>query len=197
MNNKENQNTENIQQTADHEQETVKNNAPENVNQEKDQMESQETRAQESDPVAELQAQVAECEDKYKRLYAEFDNFRKRNMRERSDLVKNASHDLIASLLPVLDDFERAIKANKESNDIHAVKEGFKLIHHHLFHILESKGLKPMDSKGKDFDVNFHEAITSTPVEKRKLVGKVVDVIEKGYFLNDNVVRYAKVVIGK
>lgn len=197
MSNKENQNVENTQQTADQEQETVKNEATETVNEEKDQMESQETPASETDPVAELQAQVAAWEDKYKRLYAEFDNFRKRNMRERSDLIKNASRDLMSSLLPVVDDFERAMKANKESDDINAVKEGFELIHNRFFHILESNGLKPMDSEGKDFDVNFHEAITSIPVEKKKMVGKVVDVVEKGYFLHDNVVRYAKVVIGK
>jgi molecular chaperone GrpE len=201
MNNKENQNVENTQETTnstiENEQVNESTVNDDNINSADSSEENTVNSEKENDPVSDLQTEVAVWEDKYKRLYAEFDNFRKRNMRERSDLIKNASRDLMTSLLPVVDDFERAIKANSESQDIDGVKEGFELIHNRFFHILKSNGLTAMDAEGKDFDVEFHEAITSIPVEKKKMVGKVAEVIEKGYFLHDNVVRYAKVVIGK
>ena len=100
-------------------------------------------------------------------------------------------------LLAVMDDFERAITNNKNSDDIDSVKEGFELIHHKFKHILTQKGLKPMDAKGKDFDTDLHEAVTNIPAPEKKLVGKVVDVAEKGYFLNDKVLRFAKVIVGQ
>lgn len=137
-----------------------------------------------------------ELHDKYIRLYSEFDNFRKRTIKEKSDIIKNAGSDVIGSLLPVLDDFERAIASNESVEDLEALKEGFKLIQHKMLNILQSKGLKPMESKGKDFDVDSHEAITQMPVEDSKQKGKVIDVVEPGYYLNDNVLRYAKVVVG-
>lgn len=144
-----------------------------------------------------LTAQVAEWKDKYARLYAEFDNFRKRTSRERVELIKTAGSDVIGDMLPVLDDFDRAIKANDTNEDIQAVKEGFNLIRTKLSHTLESKGLKAMNSMGQPFDTEFHEAITNIPAPSKDLKGKVVDVVTSGYFLNDNVLRYAQVVVGQ
>lgn len=141
--------------------------------------------------------EVAAWKDKYMRLHAEFDNFRKRTIRERSDLIKGASSELIENLIPVLDDFDRAMAANEDNDDLEAVKEGFKLIHHKLYHQLQQKGLKPMDSKGKAFDVDEHEALTQIPAPSEDLKGKVVEVVEKGYLLNDRILRYAKVVVGQ
>jgi molecular chaperone GrpE len=147
--------------------------------------------------VEELKQQLAEANDKYIRLYAEFDNFRKRNARERIELFKEAGKDVVQSLLPVLDDFERALKQIEISKDTVAVKEGVKLIYQKLKNILEQKGLKSFDSVGENFDVEFHEAITEVPVEDENMKGKVIDEIEKGYKLNDKIIRFAKVVVGK
>ena len=144
-----------------------------------------------------LEAMVAELKDKYTRLFAEFDNFRKRTAKERIEMLKTASGDVIKEMLPVLDDFDRAAKANEASEDINTVKEGFNLIHHKLKHSLEVKGLKPMDSIGQPFDTEYHEAITNIPAPSEDMKGKVVDVVEKGYFINDAVLRYAKVVVGQ
>jgi len=141
------------------------------------------------------QHDAASWKDKYLRLYAEFDNFRKRSMKERSDLLGSASADVIKELLPITDDFDRAIKANDTVNDIQVVKEGFNLIHQKLYKKLESKGLKPIQAIGEPFDTDFHEAITQIPMPDMK--GKVVDEVEKGYTLNDKVIRFSKVVIGQ
>ena len=134
-------------------------------------------------------------QDKYMRLYAEFDNFRKRTMREKADLIRSASSDIMTQLLPLVDDFDRA-EANA-TDDVEAMKEGMKLIHSKLVATLTSKGLKPMDAKaGDDFDVDKHEAIANIPAPSEDLKGKIVDVVEKGYMLGDKVLRYSKVVIG-
>jgi molecular chaperone GrpE len=145
---------------------------------------------------SELVEEVVDYQEKYLRLYAEFDNFRKRTMRERVDLIRTASQDVIVTMLPLLDDFTRA-KANG-SDDIQVMKEGMELIHTKLESTLSSKGLKLMEVKsGDDFNVDFHEAITNIPAPSPKLKGKVVDVVENGYILGDKVLRYAKVVIGQ
>ena len=133
-------------------------------------------------------------QDKYMRLYAEFDNFRKRTMREKADLISSASSDIMTQILPLVDDFDRS-EANA-TDDVEVMKEGMKLIHSKLVAILSSKGLKPMDTKaGDDFDVDIHEAIANIPAPSDDLKGKIVDVIEKGYLLGDKVLRYAKVVV--
>lgn len=133
-------------------------------------------------------------QDKYLRLYAEFDNFRKRSMRERGDLIRNASKDVLERMLPVMDDFERALKAG---GDAQAMQEGMKLIQDKLTNTLNAEGLKAMEvQSGDSFDVEVHEAITRIPAPSEDLVGKVVDVVEQGYRLNDQVLRYAKVVVG-
>jgi len=133
---------------------------------------------------------------KYLRLYAEFDNFRKRTMRERGDLIRNASMDVLEKMLPVLDDFDRA--AADGSEDVEAVREGRNLIHTKMRQLLEAQGLAKMDvNQGDAFDVELHEAITNIPAPTPELAGKVVDVVEPGYKLNDKIMRYAKVVVGQ
>lgn len=151
----------------------------------------------EESEVEKLQAELQEAKDKYLRLYSEFENFRRRTAREKLDLIKTASEGLMVALLPVMDDFQRAQKALEESEDHKASKEGFDLIYNKFKNILTQKGLKPMEAKkGTDFNTEFHEAISQMPVEKKKLKGKVIDVVEKGYFLDEKVIRFAKVVIG-
>jgi molecular chaperone GrpE len=134
--------------------------------------------------------------DKYVRLVAEFDNFRKRTAKERMDLLMSAGSDTIKSILPVLDDMERAIAHNTEVNDIDVVKQGFDLVSQKFSNILLAHGLKPMQPKGQPFDPELQEAITQIPAPTKDLKGKVVDVVETGYLLNDKVLRHAKVVVG-
>ncbi len=160
-----------------------------------------ETEAQEEEedltPEEKLEIELAEAKDKYLRLYSEFENFRRRNAKERIDLIKTASSDLMTELLPIVDDFERANMANEKQEDIDVVKEGFGLIHNKLVKSLESKGLKLMETeKGTDFDADLHEAVTQFPVEEEDLKGKIIDTVEKGYYLGERVIRFAKVVIG-
>lgn len=135
--------------------------------------------------------------DKYLRLYAEFENFRKRTNKEKIDLIATANAGIMKDLLPVLDDFERAIKNNESVDDIESIKEGFNLIFHKFSQLLHTKGLKSMDVEGVIFDSELHEAIANIPAPTDELKGKVVDVVEKGYYLNEKVVRYAKVVVGQ
>lgn len=147
--------------------------------------------------IEKLKAELKEAKDKYLRLYSEFENFRRRTAREKLDMIKTAGEDLIVALLPVMDDFERAQKALEESEDHKASKEGFELIYNKFNNILKQKGLKPMkDKAGADFNTEYHEAISQMPVDKKKMKGKIIDVIEKGYYLDDKVIRFAKVVIG-
>jgi molecular chaperone GrpE len=139
----------------------------------------------------------AELNDKFLRLYSEFDNYRKRTNKEKIDLIGSASAGVLKDLIPVIDDFERAIANNETSEDIKVVKEGFQLIYNKFKTTLENKGLTLMNAKGKVFDSELHEAIANVPAPSKDLIGKVVDDVEKGYFLNDKVVRYAKVVVGQ
>ncbi|MDG0973025.1 MAG: nucleotide exchange factor GrpE [Crocinitomicaceae bacterium] len=138
-----------------------------------------------------------ELNDKYLRLYSDFDNFRKRTIKEKADLISNANAGVLKDLLTVLDDFERAIQSNENTEDVNGLKEGFQLIYNKFNGILASKGLKPMESKGTPFDLDLHEAITNVPVEKEEEKGKVIDVVEKGYYLHEKVIRYAKVIVGQ
>jgi molecular chaperone GrpE len=143
-----------------------------------------------------LKEDLAQANDKYLRLYAEFDNFKRRTTKERVELLQTAGKEVIVSLLPVLDDFERATKAMETATDVNAVKEGVSLVQSKLKNILTQKGLKEMDAKGTTFDADIHEAITNIPAPTDDLKGKVVDELEKGYYLNEKVVRFAKVVVG-
>ena len=146
---------------------------------------------------AELKKQTEELHDKYLRLYAEFDNFKKRNLKERIEFSKLAGMDVILSILPVLDDFDRALKQLDSSADANAVKEGVKLIQQKFFSRLESRGLKRMTAIGEIFDPELHDAVTEIPVNEEAMKGKVVDEIESGYYLNEKIIRHAKVVVGK
>ena len=144
-----------------------------------------------------LTSELQEQKDKYLRLFAEFDNYRRRTAKENIELRQTAGKEVIVSLLDVLDDSERAEKQLENSGDIKQFKEGALLIFNKLKKILESKGLKSMESLNKDFDVEKHEAITEIPVPEKNKKGKVVDEIQKGYYLNDKIIRFAKVVVGK
>jgi molecular chaperone GrpE len=144
------------------------------------------------------QAEVAELKDRWLRLNAEFDNFRKRTAKEKLEMLQFAGENCLKNMLPVVDDMERAIANNAATTEIAVVKEGFLLIHHKLLHILGSQGVKPMDNvKGRPFDVDKHEAITKAPAPSDDLRGRVIDVVESGYTLHDKVIRYAKVVVGE
>jgi molecular chaperone GrpE len=142
------------------------------------------------------QLKFAEMNDRYLRLYSEFDNYRKRSARERVEFSKTAASDTFTAILPVLDDFDRAAKAMENADDIAVVKEGMQLIYHKFRNILVSKGLEEMNAQGETFDADFHEAITSIPSPDDSMKGKVVDEVEKGYSLNGKVIRFAKVVVG-
>lgn len=141
--------------------------------------------------------EIQNLNDKYLRLYSEFENFRRRTQKERVDLIKTAGADIFTSLLPVLDDFERAMVAMEDTKDIEGVKDGVELIYNKLFNTLKQQGLEIMDSSiGKEFDSEIHEAITQVPAPSKKMKGKVVDEVEKGYMVKGKVLRYAKVVVG-
>ena len=150
----------------------------------------------ESNPEELLKQEVSLANDKYLRLYAEFDNFRRRTQKERAELLQSAGKDVIVSLLPVLDDFDRALRHMDNASDVNAVKEGVGLIQQKFKNILGQKGLKEMQSVGTAFDPELHEAITNIPAPSDKEKGKVLDEVEKGYYLNDKVARHAKVVVG-
>lgn len=148
------------------------------------------------DPLEELQAQYNELNDKYLRLYSEFENFRKRTSKERVDLIRNGGEDIFKLLLPIIDDFERARTNMETAEDVPSVKEGVDLIYNKLIKELGNKGLKPMETKGEVFDSELHEAITQFPAPSDDMKGKVIDEAEKGYYLHDKVIRFAKVVVG-
>ena len=166
-------------------------NNGEALNQDQEVQENQEPTAQQDEQL------VDEYKDKFVRLYAEFDNYRRRTNEEKLALIATAGKDVINSMLPVLDNFERAIATNENLEDLAAIKEGFNLIFNQFKGILEAKGLKPMEAKGLPFDSDLHEAIANIPAPEEALKGKVIDDVEKGYYLNDKVLRFAKVVVGQ
>ena len=147
--------------------------------------------------VEKFQAELDEQKDKYIRLFAEFDNFKRRNAKERIELIQTAGKEVITALLDVMDDCDRAEKQIQSSNDLQQIKEGINLVFGKLRNTLQSKGLKAMESINTDFDVEKHEAITEIPAPTPNLVDKVVDEVQKGYYLNDKIIRFAKVVVGK
>ena len=147
--------------------------------------------------VVELKQQIADLKDKYLRQVADFDNLRKRAAKEKLETIQTAGKDVISSLLTVLDDSERAALQIEKSQDITALKEGLNLVFGKLKATLQSKGLKAMESVGQDFNPEFHEAISEVPAPTPELSGKVIDEVEKGYYLNDKIIRFAKVVVGK
>lgn len=179
------QNTENIEKENVAEQETKE--------------ETQETSEKEEDTVESLGKKLLDVNDKYLRIYSEFENYRKRTNKERLEMIENASEDMIKSLLPVLDDFERALVNMEKSEDelVKQMTEGMTLIYKKFYGILERKGLKPINAKGEMFDENLHEAVTMFPAPNEEDKGKVIDETEKGYYLNNKVIRFSKVVVAQ
>jgi molecular chaperone GrpE len=143
-----------------------------------------------------LKIELAETRDKFLRTYSEFENYKKRTQRERIELFKTANSEVILAVLPILDDFERALKSIETAGSMNSVKEGIELIYNKLKSVLENKGLKKMNSIGEEFNVDHHEAITNVPAAEESQKGKVIDEAESGYFLNDKVIRHAKVIVG-
>ncbi len=147
--------------------------------------------------IGELKAQVEEQKDRYLRLSAEFDNYRKRTLKERSDMLKTVNGDTLSGMLPVLDDLERAMQSMQKATDVDAVREGVVLIYNKIQEFLKNKGIVEIDAMNQVFDTDLHEAITKIPAPTEDLKGKVVDVIQKGYKIDTKVIRYAKVVVGE
>jgi molecular chaperone GrpE len=143
------------------------------------------------------EAQILEWKDKYVRLSAEFDNYRKRTLKEKIELTQYANENILKEILPVVDDFERGLKNVELAKDVDAVKEGMNLIYSKFRDFLTQKGMKEIEALNSEFNTDFHEAITKIPVENKDLSGKIVDVVQKGYTLNEKVVRYSKVVVGE
>ncbi|WP_421944358.1 nucleotide exchange factor GrpE [Pedobacter sp.] len=187
---KNNDTEENIMNTEN----TSENTTSENV----ENADAQESTEQVEEQTAEekLQGEVQQLNDKYLRLYAEFDNYKRRTQKERVELLQTAGKDVIVSLLPVLDDFDRALKAMDTATEVAPVKEGILLVSSKLKNTLAQKGLKDVESINTEFNTDFHEAITNIPAPTEDLKGKVIDEVEKGYTLNDSVIRFAKVVVG-
>ncbi|MEL7586980.1 MAG: nucleotide exchange factor GrpE [Prolixibacteraceae bacterium] len=147
--------------------------------------------------IEKLEKEIAEMKDKHLRLQAEFDNFRKRTLKEKMDLLKSGGESVLTSILPVIDDLERALAAFSELEDENPFKQGIVLIFNKFQEFLKQNGIREIDAKGKDFDTDLHEAITKIPAPTEELKGKVVDVVQAGYLLNDKVIRFARVVIGE
>ena len=150
-----------------------------------------------ADEIEELGNKLQEINDKYLRLTAEFDNYRKRTLKEKMELTKSAGEKILVNVLPVMDNFERALQSIDDANDIEAVKEGVHLIYSNFKDFILQNGVKEIEAVNKEFDTDIHEAITKIPAPSEELKGKVVDCVEKGYFLNDKVIRFSKVVVGE
>lgn len=143
------------------------------------------------------ESDILDLKDKHIRLQAEFDNYRKRTLKERMELMKTASESLLVGILPVIDDFDRAMQLLDNVEEENHVKEGVKLIYNKFQDFLKQNGVKEIEAKEKDFDTDLHEAITTFPAPTEELKGKIIDVVQKGYYLNDKVIRHSKVVIGE
>lgn len=186
--------------------EEEKNNIDEELNQEAAQAEATEGKtdgeaeekeeAAAADPLEETKAKLAEMQDKYLRQVAEFDNYRKRTIKEKAELILNGAERTVTAILPVLDDFERALKNMEKAEDVTAVKEGVELIFQKFLKIMEAQGVKKIDTADADFNTDLHEAIAQIPAPNDELKGKVMDCVQTGYTLNDKVIRHAKVAVG-
>ncbi len=150
-----------------------------------------------SKKLQEIQVKYDELNEKYIRLFSEFDNFRRRTTKERADLLRSAGDDVLKEMLPVLDDFDRAKKAMHASENITSAKEGFDLIHNKFTDALKKKGIEEMQCIGVEFNPDLHEAITEVPAPSEDMKGKIMDVIEKGFYINGKILKYAKVIVGK
>lgn len=149
------------------------------------------------DELAQAQNTIAELTDKYLRTVAEFDNYKKRTLKEKTELILNGGEKTITAILPILDDMERAIVTTENVEDANAIKEGWDLIHKKLVSLLETQGVKKISTENEDFDVDFHEAVAMVPGVEDEKKGKVIDCVQTGYTLNDKVIRHAKVAVGQ
>ena len=192
MSNKKNHKPEETQ-----ENQNTKNNAGEQANETVQEENNNNKQSTDTDKTAEYEATIADLKDKYLRQAAEFDNYRKRVLKEKSELIQNGGESVISSLLPIIDDFERALQNMKKSDDTAALKEGVELIYQKFMKTLESNGLKTIETKEADFNTDFHEAVAMIPAPNDESKGKVVDCGQKGYKLNDKVIRHAKVAVGQ
>lgn len=185
--NQEEQHTEKVEETKDKktQQETVK----------KDKKKEKKDKIQEE--INELRNQLADVKDKHVRLQAEFDNYRKRTLKEKMELMKSAGESVLSNILPIIDDFERALTAFQNVDNDNPLKEGVQLIYNKFQDFLTQNGIKEIDAAQKDFNTDLHEAVTKIPAPSEELKGKVIDVIQKGYLLNEKVIRFAKVVVGE
>lgn len=156
----------------------------------------QNTPETENESVRDVDAELKEKDDKYLRLYAEFENYKKRTAAERRELYKTANQEVLIALIPLMDDFERALKAMQTATEVSSVKEGIELVSHKFKNTLVAQGLKPMESIGQPFNADLHEAITNIPAPTEDMKDKVIDEVEKGYYLGDKVIRFAKVIVG-
>ena len=192
MSNKKNHKPEETQ-----ENQNTKNNAGEQANETVQEENNNNKQSTDTDKTAEYEATIADLKDKYLRQAAEFDNYRKRVLKEKSELIQNGGESVISSLLPIIDDFERALQNMKKSDDTAALKEGVELIYQKFMKTLESNGLNTIETKEADFNTDFHEAVAMIPAPNDESKGKVVDCVQKGYKLNDKVIRHAKVAVGQ
>ena len=192
MSNKKNHKPEETQ-----ENQNTKNNAGEQANETVQEENNNNKQSTDTDKTAEYEATIADLKDKYLRQASEFDNYRKRVLKEKSELIQNGGESVISSLLPIIDDFERALQNMKKSDDNAALKEGVELIYQKFMKTLESNGLKTIETKEADFNTDFHEAVAMIPAPNDESKGKVVDCVQKGYKLNDKVIRHAKVAVGQ
>jgi len=182
-------------QTASNEQEEA---TLENEHQQNKEQENTEPTAEQVEQAAEdVQQQINELKDKYLRLFAEFENYKRRTIKERLEIMKTAAQDTMTALLPILDDFDRAKKTAQDNDKPEEFSEGIQLVYNKLHNTLKQKGLKAMETNGEPFDPELHEAMTEIPAPSEDMKGKIVDTIEKGYWLNDKIIRHAKVVVGK
>ncbi|MCF8335236.1 MAG: nucleotide exchange factor GrpE [Bacteroidales bacterium] len=197
---------EQTQQQAQEQQgeETVaREKTEEKKQEEEEQQEQEEAEAQQEEKEEEKKKEksdkekLAELQDKYLRLTAEYDNYRKRTLKEKMELTKSAGEDILKGLLPIMDDFERALQSIDDAGDNQAVKDGIYLIYNKFKDFLKQQGLQEIEAQDKDFDTDKHEAVSKVPAQNEDMKGKVVDVVQKGYYLNDKVLRYAKVVVGE
>lgn len=194
MENLENENAEQSSVNEDVKKEEVNSEVE---NQETTNSEETDKTAVESNEVEELQKKCETLHNDYLRLYADFDNFKKRTLKEKAELIKSAGENIFNNMLPLVDDFERAKSAMENTTDGESIKEGVELIYNKFISFLTQNGVKAIETEAKDFDTDFHEAIAKIPAPTEELKGKVVDCTQKGYTLNDKVIRYAKVVVGE
>ena len=179
------------------ESEVSEENKVETIPDEEVKGEAGETKRKKFSKEKELESKLKEQHDKYLRLAAEFDNYRKRTMKERIELTQYVSTELITRILPVIDDFERAIDSMRSTQDIDVVRQGIELIYNKFKDYLNQQGVKEIDALNQEFNTDYHDAVTKFPVQENELKGKVIEVVHKGYTLNDKVIRYSKVVVGE